>query len=90
MREFPKTEILKKIEWLQDVFVIRREELGFEVDELIKNAFLEVIAELVELQNTCENCKWIKFCGIKNTLDTKHAVELPNFCCNRYEKKDKQ
>lgn len=49
MREFPKTEILKKIEWLQDVFVIRREELGFEVDELIKNAFLEVIAELVEL-----------------------------------------
>ena len=37
---------IEKIEWLQDVFVTRREEQGFEVFVTIKDAFTEVLQEL--------------------------------------------
>ena len=37
---------IEKTEWLQDVFVTRREEQGFEVFVTIKDAFTEVLQEL--------------------------------------------
>ena len=45
---------LENIKWLEDVFIIRKEEQGFEVNivnKVIKNTFTEVIKELEDLQN---------------------------------------
>jgi hypothetical protein len=45
---------IEQIKWLQDVFVIRKEEQHFEVNILIKNAFTETIAELQDLESYVE------------------------------------
>lgn len=87
MKDFPKTEILKKIEWLQDVFVIRREELSFEVDESIKEAFLEVIAEFEELLNrSCDGCIHKNSEGVMEYS----CFECSRYYADKFEKKDKQ
>ena len=48
---------IKKIEWLQDVFVTRKEEQHFEVYATIKNSFAEAIVELQAYKAKMEDLK---------------------------------
>ena len=72
---------LKNIEWLQDVFVTRKENQHFEVDTLIKNAFNEAIKELESLKNRkCSNCLSKRYCDVVTQDDD-------NFYCSDWEPK---
>ena len=52
---------IEKIKWLQDVFVIRKEEQHFDVDVTIKDAFTEALSELQDYKAKIDSLKeWAK------------------------------
>ena len=71
---------IEKIEWLQDVFVTRREEQGFEVFVTIKDAFTEALEEIQGYE--------VKFKELEskyNQLIRKHDLichdDCEHLCC---------
>lgn len=76
---------LVQIKWLQDIFVTRKEEQNFEIDNNIKNAFSEAIVELEAL--SCDNCKYNIDVSDLSDEESLNIKENCLNCCNFYTNK---
>ena len=68
---------IEKIKWLQDVFVIRKEQQHFDVDVTIKDAFAEALSEL-----QAHKAKMEELQDKYNKLLSKHDFVCYNNCEN--------
>lgn len=85
---------LESIKWLQDVFVTRRKEQGFEVHEIVENNFKIAIKELEEaikpktyVLDECLCCGECKHYNGKEekTCQIVSGWHEENFYCNKFE-----